>query len=135
MRISPSTKQHSISGSHIETIVKGLERYHTYTLGADLRNHSQKLLFAIHKANATPSGARTKKLLKLRNRCEKLKMLTVLARELKAFRSPKQFEYAGKLAVTVCKQAQRRNGDRLVFRQQPISVSARTAASLVISLP
>jgi hypothetical protein len=44
--------------------------------------------------------------LALRNTCEEMKMLIHLAKELKAFRSFKQFEYSSLLAVSICKQAQ-----------------------------
>ena len=36
---------------YIETIVKGFERYHKYTIGEDLRNYSKELLFMIQRAN------------------------------------------------------------------------------------
>ena len=43
---------------------------------------------------------------KLRDRCEDTKMLIHLAKELKAFKSFKQFEHSVKLIVPICKQSQ-----------------------------
>ena len=37
---------------YIETIVKGFDKYHKYTIGEDLRNFSKEILFTIHRANA-----------------------------------------------------------------------------------
>jgi len=89
---------------YVETIVRNFEKYHKYTIGTDLRNISKELLFLIHRANI--SHTRVQIVEKLRNRCEDMKMLIQLAKELKAFRSFKQFEYASKLSVGVCRQAQ-----------------------------
>lgn len=36
---------------YVETIVRGFEKYHKYTLGVDLRNESKALLYLIHRAN------------------------------------------------------------------------------------
>jgi len=89
---------------YMETIVRGFEKYHKYTIGVDLRNLSKELLFLIHRANI--SHKRVHIVEKLRNRCEDLKMLVQLAKELKAFKSFKQFEHTVKLSVGVCRQAQ-----------------------------
>ncbi len=89
---------------YVETIVKSFEKYHKYTIGSDLRNLSKELLFLIHRANISHSRVQTVE--KLRNRCEDLKMLIHIAKELKAFRSFKQFEYIVKLTVDVCRQSQ-----------------------------
>ena len=89
---------------YIETIVRGFEKYHKYTLGVDLRVTSKELLFLIHRANI--SHKRADILEQLRNRCEDLKMLVYLTKELRAFKSFKQFEQLSKLSVAVCRQAQ-----------------------------
>jgi len=36
---------------YIETIIRGFEKYHKYTLGVDLGNESKALLYLIHRAN------------------------------------------------------------------------------------
>ncbi len=89
---------------YIETIVKSFEKYHKYTIGVDLRTHSKEMLFLINKANI--SKDRLPRLLELRDRCEELKMLIRVSKELQAYKSFKQFEHSSKLTVAVCKQAQ-----------------------------
>ena len=62
-----------------------------------------KELLAIYK---TLSDDKKEVLQKLVNRCEEIKMLIYLCKELKSFKSFSQFEYISKLCVEVCKQAQ-----------------------------
>jgi len=89
---------------YIETIVRGFEKYHKYTIGLQLRERSQRLLFMIAKANM--STQKHQILHELRNTCEEFKMTIQIAKELHAFRSFKQFEHSARLAVDVCKQSQ-----------------------------
>jgi len=89
---------------YIEMIVKNFEKYHKYTIGVDLRTHSKETLFLINKANIGTN--RLEKLTELRDTCEELKMLIRVTKELKAYKSFKQFEHSSKLTVDVCRQAQ-----------------------------
>ena len=89
---------------YIETIVKSFDKYHKYTIGNDLREYSKELLFLIHRANIHEQ--KRDKLIVLRDKCEDMKMLIQLAKELKAFKSFKQFERSSKLLVDICKQSQ-----------------------------
>ena len=89
---------------YMEQIVRGFEKYHKYTIGVDLRERSKSILFLINRANL--SDDRVKALTGLRDGCEDMKMLLQLSKELKAFRSFKQFEYSSLLTVGICKQAQ-----------------------------
>lgn len=89
---------------YVESIVRGFEKYHKYTIGADLREYSKQLLFAVHHANM--SNEKYEKILALRDRCEEMKMLIQLGKELKALGSFKQFEHLSRLSVEVCRQAQ-----------------------------
>jgi hypothetical protein len=89
---------------YIEQIVKGFEKYHKYTIGVDLRERSKEILFLINRANL--SNDRVVALTNLRDSCEDMKILLQLCKELKAFRSFKQFEYSALLTVGICKQAQ-----------------------------
>jgi len=89
---------------YLETIVHGFEKYHKYTIGKDLRKKSKKLLFLIHQANNDEN--QIKYLKKLLNKCEEMKMLIAIAKELKAFKSFNQFEHSTQLCVPICKQAQ-----------------------------
>ncbi|MCK4441163.1 MAG: four helix bundle protein [Sulfurovaceae bacterium] len=89
---------------YIETAVRGFDKYHKYTIGEDLRTYSKDMLFLIQRANM--SRDKQKELVELRNKCEEVKMLIMLAKELKAFKGFKQFEHSSKLTVSVCRQAQ-----------------------------
>lgn len=89
---------------YIEMIVKNFEKYHKYTIGVDLRTHSKEMLFLINKANIGTN--RLEKLTELRDTCEELKMLIRVTKELKAYKSFKQFEHSSRLTVDVCRQAQ-----------------------------
>jgi len=89
---------------YVEMIVKSFDKYHKYSIGNDLREFSKQVLFLIHRANI--SEDKKEKLLLLRDRCEDMKMLLHLAKELKAYKSFKQFEHSSKLTVSVCKQSQ-----------------------------
>ncbi|MEA2049890.1 MAG: four helix bundle protein [Campylobacterota bacterium] len=89
---------------YIEQIVKTFDKYHKYTLGEDLRNSSKEILFLIHRVNV----AREKKdiLETLVFKCEELKMIIQISKELKLFKSFKQFEHSSKQIVGICKQSQ-----------------------------
>lgn len=101
---------------YIETIVKHFvlaslwnsatlhEKYHKYTISVNLRERSQKMLFLISQANMAKD--KSKKLVQLRDMCEMMKITIQLAKELKAFRSFKQFEQSIKLTIEVCRQSQ-----------------------------
>jgi hypothetical protein len=89
---------------YIETIVKGFGKYEKYTIGEDLRNYSKEILFLVHKANI--SLEKKDKLEHLRDKCEELKMLIQLCKELKAFQSFKQFEVSSKMIVDIARQSQ-----------------------------
>jgi len=89
---------------YMETIVKGFEKYHKYTMGVELRQKSKEILFLINRANLSENKVET--LIELRDSCEDIKMLLQLSKELKVFRSFKQFEHSSLLTVGLCKQAQ-----------------------------
>ncbi len=89
---------------YVETIVKSFDRYFKYTIGSDLREYSKRILFGVHKANR--SYDKSALLERLVEYCEEFKMLVQLCRELKAFKSFKQFEHLSKKSVGVAKQAQ-----------------------------
>ncbi len=65
---------------------------------------SKALLYLIHRANMHEE--KHAQLLELRDKCEDVKMLLQLTKELKAFKSFKQFEHSSKLIVDICKQSQ-----------------------------
>ncbi len=89
---------------YIETIVKGFDKYHKYTIGEDMRKFSKDILFIINRVGLSQDKKRV--LIRLRDRCEDMKMLILISKELKAFKSFKQFEHSSRLAVDIAKQSQ-----------------------------
>jgi len=98
----PIYKQAMDVAVHFEKIVAGFSRYHKYTLGTELRNKSREVVALIVKANA----ARDKQpeLLILRDRLEELLILMRLAKEVRAFKNFKSFQFVIELVVSVCRQ-------------------------------
>lgn len=90
---------------YIEAIVKGFDKYHKYTIGEDMRTFSKEMLFIVNRVGL--SEDRLGGLKELRDKCEDMKMLLLISKELQAFKSFKQFEHSSKLCVDVCKQAQK----------------------------
>lgn len=89
---------------YVETIVKNFDKYHKYTLGEDLRQQSKEMLFCIQRANMSEN--RSQELVRLRDKCEEVKMLIRITHELRVFSGFKQFEHCAKLSHEVCRQAQ-----------------------------
>jgi len=89
---------------YIEIIVKGFDKYHKYTIGQDMRIFSKDLIFMINRVGLADDKKIA--LTKLRDKCEDMKMLLLISKELKAFKSFKQFEHSSKLSAQICKQAQ-----------------------------
>ena len=89
---------------YVETIVKGFDKYHKYTIGEDMRKFSKDMLFIINRVGLAKDKVQA--LTKLRDRCEDMKMLLLIAKELNVFKGFKQFEHSSKLSVDVCKQSQ-----------------------------
>lgn len=98
----PIYKQAMDVAVHFEKLVAGFSRYHKYTLGSELRNKSREIVALIVKANA----ARDKQaeLLVLRDRLEELLILMRLAKEVRAFKSFKSFQFVVEQVVSVCRQ-------------------------------
>jgi hypothetical protein len=90
---------------HIETIVKSFDKYHKYTIEEDLRTYAKEMLFLVDKANIAKEN-RLDFLERLRDKCEEMKMLLRVAKELKAFKSFNSFEHSSRLIVDICKQSQ-----------------------------
>ncbi|MEE9492324.1 MAG: four helix bundle protein [Gammaproteobacteria bacterium] len=86
----------------LEKVVAGFSRYHKYTLGTELRNQSHEVVALIMKANA----ARDKRphLLQLRECLDELLISVRIAKETKAFKNFKSFQFAIEQVVSVCKQ-------------------------------
>ena len=87
---------------YTEKIVKNFSRYHKYTIGAEIRNLTRKVLVLVIRANS--SHDKKAILLEVRELLEELKILARLAKEVKAFGSFNSFEYFVKEVVEVSRQ-------------------------------
>lgn len=88
----------------MENCVKGFSRYHKYTLGADMRNSARELVTLVITANSRKDKAPV--LTELRDKSEGMKLLIVLGKETRAFKSFCQFQTAASLAVEVSRQSE-----------------------------
>ncbi len=77
---------------HFEKVVAGFSRYHKYTLGTELRNKSREVVALIMKANAVRD--KRPHLLHLRECLDELLIIMRIAKEARAFKSFKSFQYA-----------------------------------------
>lgn len=98
----PIYKQAMDIAVHFEKLVAGFSRYHKYTLGSELRNKSREIVALIVRANAAHD--KQPELLALRDRLEELLILMRLAKEVRAFKSFKSFQFVVELVVSVCRQ-------------------------------
>lgn len=89
---------------YFETVVKGFNRYHKYTLGANLRTMSLEILVLIARANI--KAGRVKCLEEAIQKLEDLKILIHVCKEVKAFKMFSSFEFATKSTVEVLKQCE-----------------------------
>jgi len=89
---------------YFEKLIRHLERYYKYTIGTDLRTLSRRVLVLIAKANIKVS--RKDCLEEALDKLEELKILIRVTKEVKAFRSFKNFEFATKSVINVSKQCE-----------------------------
>ena len=89
---------------HLEQTVRGFARYHKYAIGADLRTTARAIAALIIKANSQRD--KTVTLTDLRDRCEEMKFLVTLGKEVKAFKNFTQFQTAAVLAVDLSRQSE-----------------------------
>jgi hypothetical protein len=90
---------------YVDTIVKNQERYHRYTIGAEMRSEAKEILLLIAKANRHKDVKRVEVLQELADKCEAFMVSIQLAKALGAFKGFKQFEHSSKLAVDISRQA------------------------------
>ncbi len=98
----PIYKQAMDVAVHFEKIAAGFSRYHKYTLGTELRNASRGIVSLIIQANSDRD--KTLKLLELRIRLDELLVLIRLAKEVKAFKSFKAYQFTVEQVASVCRQ-------------------------------
>ena len=90
--------------TQMERVVMGFPRYHKYTLGKDLRDCSRSLIVLIIRANSKKD--KREELTCLRDRAEELKATLLIAKEIKAFKSFRQFQSLVELTVEICRQSE-----------------------------
>lgn len=88
----------------MENIVKHFSRFHRYELGAEMRKLAREIAVAVVKANFATD--KIVAITHLRDKSEEMKLTIMIAKEVKAFKSFKQFQQAVVLAVEVSKQSQ-----------------------------
>ena len=88
---------------HLENTVRNFSRYHKYTLGADLRNQSRRILDLIVRAN-NAAEERAARLLELRQELESLKVLARLCLDSGAFASTRSYLHVAERIVNLAKQ-------------------------------
>ena len=89
---------------YLENTVRNFSRYNKYTLGTELRDLSRSILLLIIKANSVRDKVDI--LCELTSRCDMLKTILVLAKEVRAFESFKSFQHASSMAVILSKQSE-----------------------------
>ncbi len=116
---------------YLEQVVKTFARYHAFTLGADLRNGSRRVLTLVVRANSRDD--KVPLLLELREEVEALKVVLRLCADVKAFQNFRSFEHAITQAVEIAKQNE---GWLKSSRRSPRAPSAlRSAAAAESSDP
>jgi hypothetical protein len=98
----PIYKQALDVAVHFEKVVAGFSRYHKYTLGSELRQKSREVVALIVKANA--SRDKRPHLIALREALDELLILMRIAKEARAFKSFKAFQFAVEQVTSVCRQ-------------------------------
>ena len=98
----PIYKQALDVAVHFEKVVAGFSRYHKYTLGTELRNKSRDIVSLIVKANAAQD--KRAQLVQVREALDELLILVRIAKEAKAFKNFKSFQFAIEQVVSVCRQ-------------------------------
>lgn len=88
----------------LENSVRGFSRYHKYSIGADLRLLSRNITSMVIKANSKKDKAEL--LTELRDRCEEMKLMIIVGKEIRAFKNFNQFQTAANFAVEICRQSE-----------------------------
>ncbi len=89
---------------YMEDVVRNFSRYHKYTIGADMRDLSKNLVTLIIKANSRKD--KRKLLTELRDKSEEIKVNIMIGKEIKAFKSFKQFQHAASMPVEISRQSE-----------------------------
>ena len=87
---------------YIEQVVRNFSRYHKYTLGSDLRQHSRELVMLIIRANSRPDKLPV--LHDLWERLEAFQVLLRIGKEVQAFQTFNSYAHAAELVVMLSRQ-------------------------------
>jgi hypothetical protein len=98
----PIYKQAMDVAVYFERAVAGFSRYHKYTLGTELRNHSREIVGLIVRANSAED--KRPALLALRERLDALLVSMRIAKEVQAFKSFAAYQQAVEAVVSICRQ-------------------------------
>jgi hypothetical protein len=100
----PIYKKASELAVYLQGVIRNFSRYNKYSIGAELRELSRKIILLIIRANSHRDKSEI--LTELVETCEMLKTSIVFTKEVKAFSSFKSFQQASSLAVILCKQSE-----------------------------
>jgi hypothetical protein len=89
---------------YFEKIVKNFERYHRYTLGADLRNKSRQIATQVMRINAFDN--KLSEVQELVACIEELKLLIRLCNEVSGFKNPNSYSYSSEIVANLSRQAE-----------------------------
>jgi hypothetical protein len=89
---------------YFEKIVKNFERYHRYTLGADLRNKSRQIATQVMRINAFDN--KLSEVQELVACIEELKLLIRLCNEVSGFKNPNSYSYSSEIVASLSRQAE-----------------------------
>jgi hypothetical protein len=87
---------------YLERVVRNFSRYHKYTLGSDLRQHSREVVTLIIRANSRADKRPV--LCDSRERLEALQVLLRIGKEVRAFPDVKTYARAAELVVALSRQ-------------------------------
>ncbi len=98
----PIYKQAMDVAVHFEKLVMAFSRYHKYTLGTELRDSSRNIVGLIIWVNNEKDKVAGLK--RLRIKLDELMVLIRLAKEVKAFKSFKSYQFVVEQVGSVCRQ-------------------------------
>ncbi len=89
---------------YLQGVIRNFSRYNKYSIGAELRELSRKIILLIIRANSHHDKSEI--LTELVETCEMLKTSIVFTKEVKAFSNFKSFQQESSLVVILCKQSE-----------------------------
>ncbi|MCA9401469.1 MAG: four helix bundle protein [Candidatus Omnitrophica bacterium] len=89
---------------YMEQTVRQFSRYHKYTLGSELRQHTRTIIQLIRQANA--SAEKSGLLLQLREELENLKLTIRLCKDMQAFANSNAFQFSINETINLSKQTE-----------------------------